>query len=180
MEKVLQHYDKERMRMAMLKHEETFRQQVYELHRLYKIQKMLMDEQQQRSGKQTQTNIVECNNNSMVMEDDHESELELTLSLGPLRRGKTDKSESGQSTVSSSSTGSTQTRKTSPKDVNSSGLTRSEDNMNQFVAWGSGAGKFPQGSGSGSGSGFEPGFSNGQQNNSHPAWLFQALSLKLT
>lgn len=176
MEKVLQPYDKEHMRMAMLKHEETFRQQVYELHRLYKIQKMLMDEQQQRSGKQTQTNIVECNNNSMVMGDDHESELELTLSLGPSRRRKIDKSESGQSTVSSSSTGSTQTRKTGPKDVNSSGLTRSEDNMNHFVTWSSGAGKFPQGSGSG----FEPGFPSGQQSNSHPAWLFQALSLKLT
>jgi len=137
---------------------------------------MLMDDEQQRPGKQTDTKIVECNNNSMVMED-HESELELTLSLGPSRRRKTDKSESGQSTVSSSSTGSTQTRKTSPKDVNSSGL-NTEDSINQFVTWGNAAGSFPQGSRTRSG--FEPGFSNGQQSNGHPAWLFQALSLKLT
>ncbi|KAL2241548.1 uncharacterized protein LOC105177798 [Sesamum indicum] len=42
MEKLLNHYDREYMKMAMLKHEETFREQVYELHRLYQIQKMLM------------------------------------------------------------------------------------------------------------------------------------------
>ncbi|EYU44475.1 hypothetical protein ABFS82_08G056600 [Erythranthe guttata] len=44
MEKLLNHYDKECMKMAMLKHEETFRGQVYELHRLYQIQKLLMKE----------------------------------------------------------------------------------------------------------------------------------------
>ncbi|CAL5326161.1 hypothetical protein CsSME_00005581 [Camellia sinensis var. sinensis] len=42
MEKLLNPYDKEYMKMAMLKHEKTFKQQVYELHRLYRIQKILM------------------------------------------------------------------------------------------------------------------------------------------
>ncbi|KDP32053.1 hypothetical protein JCGZ_12514 [Jatropha curcas] len=42
MEKFLKPYDKEYMRMAMLKHEETFKEQVHELHRLYRIQKILM------------------------------------------------------------------------------------------------------------------------------------------
>ncbi|XP_039158345.1 uncharacterized protein LOC120286095 [Eucalyptus grandis] len=42
MEKLLRPYDKEHMKLAMLKHEETFREQVYELHRLYRIQKALM------------------------------------------------------------------------------------------------------------------------------------------
>ncbi|KAK9097198.1 hypothetical protein Sjap_022695 [Stephania japonica] len=42
MERILNPYEKESMRMAMLKHEETFKEQVLELHRLYKIQKMLM------------------------------------------------------------------------------------------------------------------------------------------
>ncbi|KAI8032166.1 hypothetical protein LOK49_LG01G03209 [Camellia lanceoleosa] len=42
MERLLKPYDKEYMKMAMLKHEETFKQQVYELHRLYRIQKILM------------------------------------------------------------------------------------------------------------------------------------------
>ncbi|KAD6795829.1 hypothetical protein R6Q59_020248 [Mikania micrantha] len=42
MDKFVQPYDKEGMKIAMLKHEETFKEQVYELHRLYQIQKMLM------------------------------------------------------------------------------------------------------------------------------------------
>ncbi|CAJ1942969.1 unnamed protein product [Sphenostylis stenocarpa] len=42
MEKLVRSCDKEYMRMAMLKHEETFKEQVYELHRLYRIQKILM------------------------------------------------------------------------------------------------------------------------------------------
>ncbi|KAF3440846.1 hypothetical protein FNV43_RR19132 [Rhamnella rubrinervis] len=42
MEKPFKPCDKEYMRMAMLKHEETFKEQVYELHRLYQIQKILM------------------------------------------------------------------------------------------------------------------------------------------
>ncbi|XP_039035437.1 uncharacterized protein LOC120171891 [Hibiscus syriacus] len=42
MENLFRQHDKEYMRMAMLKHEETFKQQVYELHRLYQIQKALM------------------------------------------------------------------------------------------------------------------------------------------
>ncbi|KAJ9170590.1 hypothetical protein P3X46_018687 [Hevea brasiliensis] len=42
MENFLKPYDKEYMRMAMLKHEETFKEQLHELHRLYRIQKILM------------------------------------------------------------------------------------------------------------------------------------------
>ncbi|KAH8503253.1 hypothetical protein H0E87_014518 [Populus deltoides] len=42
MEKFLKPYDKEYMRMAMLKHEETFKEQVCELHRLYRTQKIMM------------------------------------------------------------------------------------------------------------------------------------------
>ncbi|RLN43323.1 uncharacterized protein C2845_PM01G18880 [Panicum miliaceum] len=38
----LKQYEKEHMKMAMLKQEETFRQQVQELHRLYRVQKLLM------------------------------------------------------------------------------------------------------------------------------------------
>ncbi|XP_041009925.1 uncharacterized protein LOC121254025 [Juglans microcarpa x Juglans regia] len=41
-QKLLNQYDRECMRMAMIKHEETFKEQVSELHRLYRIQKMLM------------------------------------------------------------------------------------------------------------------------------------------
>ncbi|CAL4944533.1 unnamed protein product [Urochloa decumbens] len=42
MEQVFRHCDKDTLKLAMLKHEETFRQQVHELHRLYSIQKLLM------------------------------------------------------------------------------------------------------------------------------------------
>ncbi|KAK4776006.1 hypothetical protein SAY87_023967 [Trapa incisa] len=42
MEKLMRPCDKESMRMAMIKHEETFKEQVHELHRLYQIQKLLM------------------------------------------------------------------------------------------------------------------------------------------
>ncbi|XP_059293517.1 uncharacterized protein LOC132046784 [Lycium ferocissimum] len=42
MEKLLNPYDKHCMKMAMLKHEEIFREQLYELHRLYQTQKSLM------------------------------------------------------------------------------------------------------------------------------------------
>lgn len=42
MEKVVNQYEKEYMKMAILKHEETFKEQVYELHRLYQTQKILM------------------------------------------------------------------------------------------------------------------------------------------
>lgn len=38
----MKQYEKEYMKMTMLKHEETFRHQVHELHRLYQVQKLLM------------------------------------------------------------------------------------------------------------------------------------------
>lgn len=50
MEKLVRSCDKENMRMAMLKHEETFKEQVYELHRLYRIQKILMQNTEARRG----------------------------------------------------------------------------------------------------------------------------------
>ncbi|KAF7828639.1 uncharacterized protein G2W53_019803 [Senna tora] len=50
MEKLAKPYDKEYMRIAMLKHEETFKEQVYELHRLYRIQKMLMKNMEKSRG----------------------------------------------------------------------------------------------------------------------------------
>ncbi|CAH8364060.1 unnamed protein product [Eruca vesicaria subsp. sativa] len=46
MEKLLNPSEKQYMKMAMLKHEETFKQQVYELHRLYQVQKILMKNMQ--------------------------------------------------------------------------------------------------------------------------------------
>ncbi|KAF8089676.1 hypothetical protein N665_0499s0004 [Sinapis alba] len=50
MEKLLNPYEKQYMKMAMLKHEETFKQQVSELHRLYQVQKILMKNMQINEG----------------------------------------------------------------------------------------------------------------------------------
>ncbi|RDY04968.1 hypothetical protein CR513_11244, partial [Mucuna pruriens] len=50
MEKLLRPCEKEYMRMTMLKHEDTFREQVYELHRLYQIQKILMKNMEASKG----------------------------------------------------------------------------------------------------------------------------------
>ncbi|KAI3958963.1 hypothetical protein MKX01_023639 [Papaver californicum] len=108
--RLLQPYDKECMKMAMLKHEETFKEQVYELHRLYRIQKMLMnnlkthqthgynnanyttyDEKQQKPRRKLNLErpAEECimeeggNNNSGMLETEDENDIELTLGLGP-------------------------------------------------------------------------------------------------
>ncbi|KAL3646381.1 hypothetical protein CASFOL_011561 [Castilleja foliolosa] len=173
MEKRLNHYDKEYLKMAMLKHEETFREQVYELHRLYQIQKMLMKDTAIRSRAEARQCIdlerpVEGFNfpqsadrvrRVSKIEDDDQSDLELTL--GPKRyyRKKTKaaepafQSDSGLS-FSSSSTGSSHIK----------GITG-----NDFLSqqkWGPGP---------------EMGISNTNQDRlNSPPWLFQALSLNIT
>ncbi|KAL2348326.1 hypothetical protein Fmac_002326 [Flemingia macrophylla] len=50
MEKLISPCDKEYMRMTMLKHQDTFKEQVYELHRLHNIQKILMKNMEAGSG----------------------------------------------------------------------------------------------------------------------------------
>lgn len=50
METLIRPCDKECMRMAMLKHQEIFKEQVYELHRLYQIQKILMKNMEANIG----------------------------------------------------------------------------------------------------------------------------------
>ncbi|XP_068653341.1 uncharacterized protein [Aristolochia californica] len=44
MDRLLEQYNRESLRKTMLKQEETFRDQVHELHRLYRVQKVLMSE----------------------------------------------------------------------------------------------------------------------------------------
>ncbi|XP_010547541.1 PREDICTED: uncharacterized protein LOC104819252 [Tarenaya hassleriana] len=58
MEKILTPYEKQYMRVAILKHEETFKRQVYELHRLYQVQKMLMKNMETKQELRRQDNIV--------------------------------------------------------------------------------------------------------------------------
>ncbi|TYG49678.1 hypothetical protein ES288_D10G113500v1 [Gossypium darwinii] len=93
MDKLLRPYDKEFVRMAMLKHEETFKQQVYELRRLYRIQKTLMKsfENSRTNGSfslknQTSRRRLDLehsvhHHNDETSEVIDESEIELTLGL---------------------------------------------------------------------------------------------------
>ncbi|EEC69575.1 hypothetical protein OsI_38885 [Oryza sativa Indica Group] len=102
MDKLVRQCDMEVMKMAMLKHEETFRQQVHELHRLYRIQRQLMSDltmaelssghrrrQPRRSSKQPrralnlQLPADEYIVNADAADDnDDTAELDLTLAVG--------------------------------------------------------------------------------------------------
>ncbi|KAI3669762.1 hypothetical protein L6452_41155 [Arctium lappa] len=129
MDQSVQTYDKECMKMAMLKHEQTFKEQVYELHRLYQIQKMLMKNMQNQENicfnyQQQKHNLLDLEQPANKEFDDHvteetlndqeieEDECEIELTLGPTsfnrRRRTTNKPESSDSmpSFSSSSTGS--------------------------------------------------------------------------
>ncbi|XVF61307.1 hypothetical protein PTKIN_Ptkin08bG0119800 [Pterospermum kingtungense] len=136
MEKLLRPYDKEYMRMAMLKHEETFKEQVYELHRIYRIQKILMKSTESRRPNMHQNSRMkpehlerpadqEYNINAEYSDHHHhgnrmlevidESEIELTL--GPTKYVQPRKkhgsrpplaSDTGPSFSSSSSSSSTE------------------------------------------------------------------------
>ncbi|KAF5736211.1 hypothetical protein HS088_TW14G00347 [Tripterygium wilfordii] len=129
MEEMLKPYNKEYMRMAMLKHEETFKEQVYELHRLYRIQKLLMkniasnrppngrSQQLWNSNAKIKLDLEQpAEENYGDLEIIDETEIELTL--GPStynRRKKSDTpltSDSGPS-FSSSSRGSSRMNRTS-------------------------------------------------------------------
>ncbi|XP_057960360.1 uncharacterized protein LOC131152621 [Malania oleifera] len=221
MEKLLKPYDKECMKMAMLKHEETFKKQVYELHCLYQTQKTLMKnfessmpnrrsleiwdskngigscqnfsnsnhhrdtEQKQRKKldlERPAEEYIAGSDGDEMQEIEDESEIELTLGLSSYNPRKkaadtTLTSDSGPS-FSSSSTGSSHTRRTSPgtqqrtitakEELNSSGWGHMQVNdMN-------------------------PGFQSGrkisidveeqlrQERLKQPPWLFQVLGLNMT
>lgn len=132
MEKLINPYDKEYMKMAMLKHEEIFREQVYELHRLYQTQKLLMKNMSTSTNRPQQDHQVVVNHldsnkkitarqcidleirpntdEEHIAESTGEDELELTLGLSSYnvrRRRKTAHFDSSSPIFSSSnSTGS--------------------------------------------------------------------------
>ncbi|CAA2974987.1 uncharacterized protein LOC111397025 [Olea europaea var. sylvestris] len=126
MEKFLNPYDKEYMKMTMLKHEETFREQIRELHRLYHKQKILMtgvaknrqnmhdfesiSEQMNGHGDvhKKARQYLDLGQPAENFEEEDESELELTLGPKSYYRKRKDTetplaSDSGPSFSSSSS-----------------------------------------------------------------------------
>ncbi|CAL0313431.1 unnamed protein product [Lupinus luteus] len=122
MEKVVRSCDKEYMKVAMLKHEETFKEQVYELHRLYCIQKILMKNMEARRDNEASEREWYCKNAhnegaqekpKMKFENLDEAEIELTL--GPSSYNCRNKLEtplaSDLHSLCSSSTGSTHIKK---------------------------------------------------------------------
>ncbi|KAM7507173.1 hypothetical protein LguiA_017626 [Lonicera macranthoides] len=128
MEKILTPYDKEYMKMSMLKHEETFKEQVYELHRLYQIQKQLMKNiASTRASTQNQKQVIinahqqkhhqNLENLEGKGEVTIEDESEIELTLGPSSFNKRRKletplnSDSGASFSSSSSGSNLQLKK---------------------------------------------------------------------
>ncbi|OEL27955.1 hypothetical protein BAE44_0011026 [Dichanthelium oligosanthes] len=128
----LKQYEKEHMKMAMLRQEETFKQQVQELHRLYRVQKLLMTDAASatmpvaaaRCNLEDERRAAENDAGSSKSWDDaypeqgtkaahpqlvlQESELELTLSLGcfgtPGGKKAASSSVDSRTSVSSSST----------------------------------------------------------------------------
>ncbi|OIV93486.1 hypothetical protein TanjilG_11068 [Lupinus angustifolius] len=130
MEKVVRSCDKEYMRVAMLKHEETFKEQVYELHRLYCIQKIMMKNMEARRDNEVSErewyfkNAISLTQNAhhegakekpkMKFENLDEAEIELTL--GPSSYNCRKKLEtplaSDSHSLYSSSNGSTHIKKT--------------------------------------------------------------------
>ncbi|KAM0943302.1 hypothetical protein DsansV1_C13g0120801 [Dioscorea sansibarensis] len=77
------HSNKETMKTIILKHEEMFKHQVHELHRLYRVQKMLMKELLNKESRDTRASFLGFDlevEDSLT--DEEESELELTLSVG--------------------------------------------------------------------------------------------------
>ncbi|GFQ08254.1 hypothetical protein PHJA_002969400 [Phtheirospermum japonicum] len=180
MEKLLNRYDKEYLKMAMLKHEETFREQVYELHRLYQIQKMLMKDTANNTRKTATTcsrpearqcldlerpaerfNFPQSADKSRVSKiEDDQSDLELTLGPKSYYQKKIKAAEpafpsdSGLS-FSSSSTGSSHIKEIT--------RTTTRDDILSQQKWGP----------------VTP-VSNNQDRLNSPPWLFQALSLNIT
>lgn len=201
MEKLnLRPYEKESMKMAMLKHEETFREQVYELHRLYQIQKNLMKniassrtigenpsslnhigdrhifqqkpDQNFDLERPAEAYTMELDDNGAV-EIEEEAHIELTLgpsSFHRRRKSQTPLTSDSGLSFSSSSSGSSHIKK----------IDRTRKGLN-MPKWG--LVEVPESN---------PSFLSGRRNNSNEEdqlrqdrlkespWLFQVLSLNMT
>ncbi|CAL4915063.1 unnamed protein product [Urochloa decumbens] len=138
----LKQYEKEHMKMAMLKQEETFKQQVQELHRLYRVQQLLMADAASAATaampaaarcylEDDERRAAENDAGSSRSWDEaypeqgnkaahhpqlvlQESELELTLSLGCFATTKAAKKEASSSVDSRTSISSSSTESGSP------------------------------------------------------------------
>ncbi|TKW29061.1 hypothetical protein SEVIR_3G371000v4 [Setaria viridis] len=109
--------EKEHIKMAMLKQEQTFRQQVHELHRVYRVQKQLMMQMQVTETKnycniaadgQTESTVKLSRQQWCASSGDKEAtlaedfNLELTLATGTGRKQEKPSNSDSEATISSS------------------------------------------------------------------------------
>uniref|UniRef100_A0A0E0MMT9 Uncharacterized protein n=1 Tax=Oryza punctata TaxID=4537 RepID=A0A0E0MMT9_ORYPU len=122
--------EKEHIKMAILKQEQTFRQQVNELHRVYRVQKQLMIEMQSIS---TQAQAKADNRTKPRLEMDHQQwyrnsgekkeapefvedfDLELTLATGAGRKQEKQSNSDSGATVSSSTSAELESERRFPE-----------------------------------------------------------------
>ncbi|KAL6894663.1 hypothetical protein ACP4OV_008761 [Aristida adscensionis] len=112
MSRHLKQYDREHMKMAMLKQEETFKQQLQELHRLYRVQKLLMTDaanamptvrcKQLEDERRATEKEAGSSSKSWDAYSLQESELELTLAIGGFGAGASANKAAAKETTSSS------------------------------------------------------------------------------
>ncbi|KAK8716629.1 hypothetical protein V6N13_043934 [Hibiscus sabdariffa] len=196
MEKLLRPYDKESMRMAILKHEETFKQQVYELHRLYRIQKTLMKSMETSRTINGIGSYMHNQSSRTRLDLEHpgggdefidESEIELTLTLGPTKYTPMKKhgtptltSDSGPNSFSSSSTDSSHMLNNSRPSTSSMATTQRKTNTarDDFIGRELGLLQVTD---------TALGYQNGskkqqlrQERLNQPPWLFQVVSMNMT
>ncbi|CAL9058328.1 uncharacterized protein LOC135651113 [Musa acuminata AAA Group] len=120
MGRYMNQYDKEYLKMAIMKQEATFRQQVHELHHLYHVQQLLMREMNNTNKTDAHNRTPDLKlpagefsgkkdrNVSTTVEAYRESDLELTLATGSSARGKRKETSSTSDSGSSFSSSSTQ------------------------------------------------------------------------
>ncbi|KAI4387221.1 hypothetical protein MLD38_005068 [Melastoma candidum] len=147
MENLIRSYDKDNMKLAMLKHEQTFKEQVYELHRLYRVQKTLMKALMEDRGDLRRPFI----GREGLYDDDG---IELTLGLGPtMHDARTRKRGGGTSSSFSSST--------------TTGSSGQEKSRTSYGSDGKG--------GDGGEDNVEEGRDRPRMQKQHPPWLIQAV-----
>ncbi|MCD7459358.1 hypothetical protein HAX54_040685 [Datura stramonium] len=208
MEKLLNPYDKEYMKMAMLKHEEIFREQVYELHRLYQTQKLLMKNMSSSTSSRPQQvkehhHIDNVDSNKKVAaartqcidleirpsDEDHiaesvgdeETELELTLGLSSYNNRRRKTVAINNSDLAPSFSASSNSTGSASSQIKRSNLARNPI-RNEGHKWGpisNSTSNFQLGGRTQSNQNVDQDQYR-QDSLNNPPWLFQVLSLNMT
>uniref|UniRef100_A0A0D9VW91 Uncharacterized protein n=1 Tax=Leersia perrieri TaxID=77586 RepID=A0A0D9VW91_9ORYZ len=179
MEKLVRQCDMEVMKMAMLKHEETFKQQVHELHRLYRVQKQLMSDlnrssppeltcrrrlsRRKQQPRRRALNLQLPADEYIVVADAGETDdLALTLAVGGGSGRRNNKRRESSPFTSNCSAGSLTTTTTSSSSIDSDGSLRPPPPPPRAMALD-----------------LHDGTTTATAATTQPPWLLQRLSLKM-